>query len=339
MDEIKLPIEIDPIIKSYHYATFPMSIIQANGGDRIIPWLCKKYINCCFDLRAVRNHFLICLYDSYGVEDHVLNHQHICLADYEYAELNIDCVQLAQKMLSAGNYITGNYNEKYIPNKYSYNKHDYSHDYFLYGFDSRSELFYSLGYTASEKLESFTIPFENFRKSVELNTDKRIEFNFWKYNNENEYKLELPDIIQDLEDYCYSTNSKDGWKKYYVFGLTAMKMLCELFTDNKELDLRYTRAYLEHKYLMLTRLEYINKNTDCYLAQYLDEYENVYNKSKVIHNLCIKYHITGSNTIIDSIAKLMNEILSYESLTLPNIISQLKDYNDVITDQKQNDLH
>ena len=89
MDEIKLPIEIDPIIKSYHYATFPMSIIQANGGDRIIPWLCKKYINCCFDLRAVRNHFLICLYDSYGVEDHVLNHQHICLADYEYAELNI----------------------------------------------------------------------------------------------------------------------------------------------------------------------------------------------------------------------------------------------------------
>lgn len=184
MNHIELPIEQKPALMSYHYAAFPLSIIQGNGKDNVIPWLCKKGINCCFDIRPWMNRFHVGLFDISGVNDGILHHQHIYLSKNMYSQLKIDMLQLLLLSLNEESYISGYCNERYIPSKNAYKQFDYMHDYLLYGYDDKERVFYSLGYTDTMMYQSYKIPYDSMKESLDKSIDNKIEFNLWNYNKD-----------------------------------------------------------------------------------------------------------------------------------------------------------
>ena len=321
---LKLPIELNPKIKSYQYVAFPMSIIEANGKENIIPWLCTKCIKCCFDMEPRQNRFLICLNDSYGKTDNILKHQHISMDKSTYKAIGINYVEFLKTLISDENYITGYCNERYISSKAAYEKHDYMHDYLIYGYDEIESIFYSLGYTNSMHYEEYKIPYNDFVNSILFTNTDQIEFNAWKYNKNNNYSLNLNNVIKDLEEYALSIYSGDGWKNSYLFGLNAMKALSECFKQTENVDIRYTRAYMEHKYLMLQRLEYIEKTKGCNISKCIKTYKEIYKSTIIIHNLSIKYNITQNKKLLDSILSYMCEIWEYENKNINDIIIKFK---------------
>lgn len=337
MSIVKLPIEIDPIVKSYQYVAFPMSMIQAHGKENVTPWLCKKCINCCFDLEPRENRFIACLNDSYGLKDNVLKHQHIRLNKSTYELAGIRYIDFIKTVLDDKNYVTGYCNEKYISAKKSYMREDYMHDYMIYGYNDDEKIFYSLGYTSSMQYETYTISYGEFVSSILVNNDVDIEFNMWRFNDAKIYELDLDSIIsieKDLEEYMSSTYSGENWKDDYVFGMTAMKYLRDYFSEAEYIDIRFTRAYMEHKYLMLTRLEQLAKVTKSDFTEWIDAYKLIYDNATLIHNLGIKYDITGNTKSRGKVVSLMDEILTRENMIIPALIERLKKY---IADCKNTD--
>ena len=328
MNIIKLPVELNPIVKSYQYTAFPMSIIESKGKDSAVPWLCSKFINCCFDREPRANRFLICLNDSYGKTDNILKHQHICMNKSTYDEIGLEYVDFLKILISDQNYIMGYCNEKYISSKSAYEKYDYMHDYLIYGYNDDKNVFYCLGYTNSMYYEEYEVSYDDFINSILYTNTDYTEFNAWKNNIENDYKINLDRIVKDLEEYSESVYNGDGWKNDFIFGMDAMKALECYFEETGDIDIRYTRAYMEHKYLMWKRFEYITNLNICNLSKWVCEYKLIYEKTKLIHNIGIKYNFTNNRLSLNSIFRFMGEINEYENNNLNNIISELKLLND-----------
>ena len=81
---------------------------------------------------------------------------------------------------------------------------------------------------------------------------------------------------------------------------------------------------MEHKYLMWKRIEYITQLNQCDLSKWMREYESIYEKTQLIHNIGIKYNISDNRSSLNSIVTLMNEISEYENKNIKKIIMQLK---------------
>lgn len=45
---VELSINKKPILRTYHYIAFPLSIITANNEQEKLPWLFNRYINCSY---------------------------------------------------------------------------------------------------------------------------------------------------------------------------------------------------------------------------------------------------------------------------------------------------
>ena len=96
------------------------------------------------------------------------------------------------------------------------------------------------------------------------------------------------------------------------------------FEESENVDIRYTRAYMEHRYLTWKRLEYISQSKSCDFSNWIEAYKLIYEKTNLIHNLGIKYNITGSKLSLNSILHLMTEINEYENNNINDIITELK---------------
>lgn len=182
----------------------------------------------------------------------------------------------------------------------------------------REKVFYSAGYLMGDKSQTYEIPFCDFIKSVYNTPGDRIQFGFRTYNNEYQYRFNKESKIRELTDYLNSTTSHN-LRENASYGIDANKKPKKYFlsvvkgNENPVLDLRYTRAYMEHKYLLDNKLVSTDEIN-------IKDAEALYKDATKIHLLSIKLNISKNYKIIDKIADLFDKIQEEEIQIISCII-------------------
>ncbi len=322
---VKLPFNINANPKAYHHLAFPMGIIQANAKIDITPWLCGKYINCKYNDNAQKNKFEISLIDSNCVEDGIISLQSLDFYRQTYDTLKVDIIKIFRKMLSLNHYVQCSFNEEFIPGKWAYQKQYFPHDCLLIGYNDIKKVFNSVGYLREGVFCEFDIPYTNMLDAVlSLKRDK-LRFNFYKFNENADFSINIKRIVNYLDDYINSKNSLNQYfppnTKYY--GFEGTEKLARYFTQENHVDNRNSRTFMEHKYFMKVRTEYLLKNGYLTDSRFSECAEKVYSMSEKIHLLGMKFNLTKDPKILSRILAMISEALETEKDYLPQVRKQL----------------
>lgn len=323
--DIILPFKETPYVLSYQKSAFPLGIIQANAHDDITPWLASKYINCRYH---PENIFDICIADNWFCVDGKLFFQCIHLAKNVLEDFSVNYIKFLQKMIDLGFYSNGIYNEEHIPNKTKYKKSYFAHDYLLIGYNSGEQVFYSVGYLADRKFQKFTIPYDSMNQSLESLKETTIPFYFLKYNQSAKYFFDNGLFLQELYDYLNSRTSAKLFRSDTYFGMNAIrKMAIDILSNAKqkhEIDNRYLRALMEHKFLMVKRIEYLNSQFDLDILAIKESAIQIHKMAETVHLLGIKYSITREFSVANRIVELIDKMLILEAEYLPLLYDRVK---------------
>lgn len=321
-----LPFETNPYSTMYHGIAFPMGIIQGNAKTDITPWLCGKYINCWF-VETAENKFAYYINDNWPTGDKILFQQRIDIFSNLYKILKIEPISLFRKMLNMGYYVHGIYNEQYIPGKKYFQKNYYSHDFILIGYNDILKKFISVGFLEDGKFQPYYITYDDMIKSIESLKPSKFAYNFWKYNEDYNFLIDLKRIVVELSDYLQSKTSIKMYTQNRYWGIEAMQQLMLYFkthyVDEYILDHRYTRGLKEHKFYMEKRIEYLLSNGYLKKDYYLRIARDVRNTADIIHMLGIKYNATKNHQVISNICDRMQDIISIEKDYLPEILDDM----------------
>lgn len=160
-----LPLEQKPVIITYNNKSFPLGIIQSLG-DKTLPWIYNKYINCVYFPNQERKYDL-CMEDWWFTREKVFSIQLLRLSP-EYLEFeNFDVISIIKECLGKGIYIYGYLNERFIPTKSAYNRYDHNHEYLIYGYNDDKEEFTFIGYNSNDRYEKYYIKYSDYIKSIE----------------------------------------------------------------------------------------------------------------------------------------------------------------------------
>lgn len=321
MDKYILPFELDVEMRAYHNRAFPLGVFKANIAD-YDKWLCGKLINfvMCEDIV-----FNALPEDIWSTNEGLTFKQSITLAPLDFGLNGLNIVDFNKSMLKKNYYITGQYNEFYIPQKIPYGKHDMNHDYLIFGYDDENMVFKSAAYLEDQTYGFFDINYDDYYKSVTGNKIPKTWVYYFRINQEYVVEIEIDTIKKKLEDYLYSRNTQ-GMPGNYICGLDAYQQLANYVSKRSSsyLDPRFGRAYMEHHGIMhkriqkLCELSYINR-TD--LPE--DYYQNVYLKTRIVHNMFMKFNHSNDPTILPRIVRLINEVNYHERSLIAAVIDNI----------------
>lgn len=332
-DRIKLPFYPTPYTVMYHHLAFPLGILQGHSDIDIAPWLCGKYINCRFRLgKNIDQRYNIIIDDPWFTCENVFIFQNMILDSNLRQQLFRSYTQLLMYMLNQGCYPAGNYNEALIPCKSTYGSEYFRHDYLLTGYDKNMKLFHSVGYTDDAHFRFFDIPFDIMEQSLVTLVEKRVELCFWKINPSADFSINIHNIRNDICSYLNSSPAPYIPKDGYSYGLDAHKHLGNylsfLSPRNAHRDLRYTRGFVEHKFFMHFRMNYLYQKGFLRSYEHVGQALSIYHRAMNTHMLALKFYPRPQQKLLNKMKELVDESVAIEMQYLPLVLSELSDYGD-----------
>ena len=320
MNSVILPYEMQVETITYQHHAFALGIIKPNI-QQYDQWLCNKFINCVAD-KGVNLHDEDIWMVKYG----------LCIKTggyMNYEAFHIFCPDLVEKnkeMLEQGFYVSGTYDEYYIPGKAAYQARPFIHGYIIYGYDDQKGVFKSAGYLADGTYKQFDITYEDYYCSVADGKKTQLHcLNYFRINTEYVGQIDITKIREKLTDFVDSRGSANS-KINEVFGVNAWKEF-ETYIDNAAengIDMRDVRIYMEHKGIMDKRLKclfehrYLQDQVLCQTYQ-----EEVFQKATQLFNMCLKYILTGDADIRERMIILVREINVTEQRTIERVVKLL----------------
>ncbi len=321
-----LPYPQAPYMIAYQNRAFPIGGIQANFNDDVLLWAALKSANCLFNTVSPINKFETLYTDSWGVKEGIAIEQIVDLKKETYIRFNIDVLDLIKKQIDDGCYVTGIFNERYIPTKDFYGLRDYDHDFLIYGYEGQT--FYLAGYVKSQRFEHYTVSEEELIQSLLNTSEPKIPLNFISVFKDKHLSYAHQKFITDLGKYLShgATDIEDSSIKYF-YGIAAIRYLRKFFIDEVEkgliyLDMRYTRTLLEHKELLLHVIKTLADAHDEF-REFKEPAEAVWRKAQQVHLLGIKMNLSRKASIITSVSSLMKQMIDEELVYLPKLYNML----------------
>lgn len=317
MSERILPFTIDVPSIAYHNLAFPLGIMKANINN-FDEWLCGKLIDCKYDHAQDKyNLFDSDLWDyAHGVTQtqsfHITPDIFNCDA--------FDSIGIIRYMLDNGNYVFGLLNEKYLPMKKAYGEYDFVHDFLIYGYDDHQKVFHSAGYTSNGRYELYDMSYTDFLNSMKGFCFSRFAIYFHKIANDYTAKLDVPSIKAKIEKYVNATDDNGG-KDLYGIGVWSKLASSIRDKNGSEIDIRFTRCFMEHKALMSHRLHCLADKgilTNKEVAQRYDK--SVLPTAEKVHLLSLKYNMKKQEEIRKKIADNVAQIINAEQALLCDAI-------------------
>ena len=331
---IELPIIDTPWIKAYQIRNFELGILQ----DKT-PWILSKYINCTYTAKAeaMFDH-CISAYGRFFFKEKALLMQRFKFNKSIFSFKAMDFVKWAKSLLDQEWYLMGYLDEYYVKSKQAYNKYHFRHSMMIYGYDEIGKVFYAIGYTNENKYSKYSISFEEFLKSVQVEYDsvkkdyiprdiERVEFDAVKINPEHNFEFDLKEVYLGIKDYINSTDSYDTNNSNYLYGIECERKFVEYIQNSIEkedayLDVRYSRLFMEMKDIMIRRLEYL-VSIGVISNELLEEYRTISKKQTYIHLAFIKYNLKHNDDTLKYAVSALQTIIESELNLLPQICSQI----------------
>jgi hypothetical protein len=309
-----LPIEERPPLVCYHHFAFWLSILLGNNKDRL-NWVYSTFLNLEWKNSNVLTFYN---YESWGLGstkalNTIYNGYPKTILDTAYYNL----IGVFEHLLDNRKYITGTYNEYYIPCKNSYMNFDFDHNYLIYGYNQEKGIFHSIGYTKNMKYEPFVIAYNDFISSQKNVTTNNFSFQIITENTDKQLNFSRLDFINRIKDYlCSQTlNSPSN-----IVGIKCKDEIIKYFgnipvKDDNFIDIRICRVLLEHSNNIYNGLLLISANS-------ATDYFPVVNNTAIVHHLAMKYNCTYDPEIIKRIIVCCAEIKLLEETVLTKFLQQ-----------------
>lgn len=318
--ECILPFCVDVEMRMYHNKAFPLGIIKANISNYDI-WLCNKLINCVCRKSGAFDSYEE---DLWSVRDGLTFSQNIYLTPHSFELDGIDIVEFNKSMLMSGYYITGGYNEYYIPRKVAYKNFDFNHDYVIFGYDEKKKVFKSAAYLNDGSYSCYDIEYNDYFEAVTKNIVNKTSVNYYLINSNYIAQIDIETIKSKLNDYLHSKSNKNESTSGEIFGLSVWDKLSEyVSTVDEELDVRYSRAYMEHHNLMLKRIQTLLKYKYIKNNSLEKEYQDIFSNTRKVQNMFIKYNISKNRDLLSRISDTLRMVTCAERRVIKLLIDDI----------------
>ena len=101
-----------------------------------------------------------------------------------------------------------------------------------------------------------------------------------------------------------------------------------LTPQNALRDRRYTRGFLEHKFLMHFRLDYLFHQGYIRTYDHIEKARYLYHQATNIHMLGLKFYLKPEQRLLNKMQILVDEITNTEAHYLHLVLSELSDQGD-----------
>lgn len=333
MEKIILPLVTNPPTVAYQNKANYLGILLTDQNyekefyvDYVnLTWNTQNS-SCGFETAAYNHHFRDdCFLEVEGL--YIKNNMRFIGDDDPYGHL----LQKIIEKIKKGFYVKGFFDEFYIPAKKSYKKCHYKHDFMLYGVDEYERKLIAIGYTKSDTYVTYDIAFDDFKRSL-MSLERMASpgeymffVEFLKLKENNTYKFNYDKVVKRLYYYLHpeKINSYD-----FLYGIDAFdKIISQL---NIKFDLRQVRLLMEHKNMMLDRLNYLHQNNYCQLTCEIDEYEKLVKYMFSIFHIAVKYSMTHSEEDLAQITAKLKTLKNEEVQVLSTVYEKLVQKTEVL---------
>lgn len=332
LGDVKLPISLSPIVTE-NFLAMEYSVYQSYEKD-LTPVLCNYYSNIVSgqDKRVQFSH----LHDDKWLLREKVMHQHHMTWHKELFEDNCnELIEMIQKMIAHGYYLSGNYNAFYIKAKPEYQCYDTSTVYLIYGYNLKDRFFYAVGKTTNCTFESYKISYEEYTLSVFNRKNGLFNLNFLKFNDNCAIKMDLKKVHNGVYDYIHSRRKDDGPVREgetsnYRYGLNCYRDFLKSLKYQHEyrcyIEPVSYAVFLEHHILMQKRIDYLI-STGIVDANIGFEYSKIVDRSKYIYSSCMQYNTSFDPGLIKQIYKGVAVIIENEQQILNRLLEVLRSCN------------
>lgn len=277
--------------------------------------------------------------------NYLINHPFLFTECIEKADILYltDIMKFIIRSIDNDKYVQLMLNEKYVPDRPLYDRNDFAHLNLVYGYDKNKEILYLMGYNNDGYYIDSEITFENFYLAVSSgipDADKVKEDYIICISISSpdlKYDINVDLILTFLQDYL---NGYNTYKRYdlinsspndRIFGIDIYDCFKNYYYSlvyNK----RIIHSFIEHKFLMLKRIEYLYNNGIYSEDDYIklnDIFTSVYKKTDKLRNLLFKESIililqNKANNKKEKIINLIDEIKEEEIIAFNLLINVLR---------------
>jgi hypothetical protein len=330
MSCLKLPIDLNPLVRCYLQPAYSIAILNAENKT-FINQLCNEFINVSVQDDPQRFYVEFCTSTYFFSDFNNCKHYSYCTLNMNFENISIthdfhqktyDSVRYIIDMITSGYYVIGYWDEFYVPVKNAFQKYNFGHHYLAYGYDLEKKIVHIIGYDKSGIYKNLDICFDDFEKSIFSKGLKEMQVQFVKSNN-SKYELDFLMIKQEINNYLNSIGGQFELPNR-VYGVNAWKKLFSYLNNlasDEKTDLRFVRGFMEHKNLMQLRIERLYKDGYVSCEKSISSYNELSELSKIIFSLSMKYNITKGVSLLLKINKYINHIIDIEPLILKKIFN------------------
>lgn len=322
MNQKLLPFNFNPPIKGDQGFAYPLSVLFADGNE-YYPWFLNNFIQLIFK----KDFSIFSFYkDSWWfMKDNVFMYYFVMFPSFMLSDNRDFICKYITYMIDNECYLTGEFNEYYIPNRSSYQKLNYEHECLVYGYDNFNQKYNLAGYTNRGFYEPTCVSYDEFYNSLKhIYTRNTLNLHFFKKSTTIKPKLDLIKIKTFLKDYIESKDSTKQYDEEYLYGIDACSyLLIYIETIHNHIDLRFFYNLLEHKKCMYNRINYLLGNHFIKNGSILYKYNNVVNLAQIILNMSIKFNITHKINILNNIKNQLMILLDNEKIILFDLVNMI----------------
>lgn len=201
---------------------------------------------------------------------------------------------------------------------------DFNHDYVIFGYDEKKKVFKSAAYLNDGSYSCYDIEYNDYFEAVTKNIVNKTSINYYLINSNYIAQIDIETIKSKLNDYLHSKLNGDESTSGEIFGLSVWDKMTEyVLTVDDELDVRYSRAYMEHHSLMLKRIQTLLKYKYIKNNSLEKEYQDIFSNTRKVQNMFIKYNISKNRDLLSIISDTLRMVTCAERRAIKLLIDDI----------------
>lgn len=322
---ITLPVCGDPLVKNYLHHAVPLSVIGATRPDRAERIVLSEYIDFIYQPSMVWLDFHA---DPYASWDYLTCQT---ITGTMLKANRISPVEYMINALKEGFYCDIWLDAYYIPCKSWYKKSHFSHGLLIYGYDGENREFLCLTYANELHYIKVRVKAEDMIAGTNNEYFAHIKLltNNYCFKIPYDIKRLYDKLYNYLHNICYDDPSRFNKNvRDQSVQIEAGKAFADdldtVHRKHRYIPLALTYTYVEHKRIMMWRINYIAEKEKLLIPE-LGEMSNAVAKSATfVMNALIKYNMKGSDELMDSIVKNMRSINRIEEKAISELLHRLE---------------
>lgn len=235
---------------------------------------------------------------------------------------NIDIIELIITAIDMDKYVILLLDEYYLPFRIQYKKFHNTHETFIYGYSEKKHEFYGIAYTKdTNHYNKFSVDMDDLKNGF-LNTHEGYEprrtVKMLSHKEGMFYEFNKKILIRYIDDYLNSFDSLSRYSEFVktkggrVYGISIYDSL-KSYLSNSDINIIPMQILLEHKQLMIDRINFIKDNEFAYDCDYLlDKFKNIHNLTRMTKLTYMKFSLTNNTKLIDNIIDILDNVKNLE---------------------------